>query len=105
MKIGHFEILIRKSDRKKDILSNGESVEKQYDELKEKYKKLEEKYDALVERNIAKTIDWNNLMKNVDEKREFILTLQNRIYELEEELIAKNKMIQERNEMKNEKAE
>lgn len=41
-------------------------------------------------------------MKSVDEKREFILTLQNRIYELEEELIAKNKMIQERNEMKHE---
>lgn len=102
MKIGHFEIIIRKEERKKNASSNEKSIQQQYDELKEKYEKLDEKYDTLVRRNIENTIDWNNLMKNVDEKREFILTLQNRIYELEEELIAKNKMIQERNEMKNE---
>ena len=57
------------------------SFHEQYDELKEAYENLEH--------------DYNQEKKTVVEQLEFILQLQNKIYELQKELIAKNKIIQD----------
>lgn len=71
-----------------------ESLQEQYGKLKEAYRKLEDKYDSAVERNLDDKYDHIQLKKTVEEQREFILQLQNKIYTLQEELIAKNKIIQ-----------
>lgn len=71
-----------------------ESLQEQYDKLKEAHRKLEDKYNSAVERNLDDKYDYIQLKKTVEEQREFILQLQNKIYALQEELIAKNKIIQ-----------
>lgn len=71
-----------------------ESIQEQYDKLKEAYRKLEDKYNDAVSRNLDNKYDYIQIKKTVEEQREFILQLQNKIYALQEELIAKNKIIQ-----------
>lgn len=72
-----------------------ESLQEQYDKLKEAYRKLEDKYNDAINRNIGDKYDYIQLKKTVEEQREFILQLQNKIYTLQEELIDKNKIIQD----------
>lgn len=72
-----------------------ESLQEQYDKLKEAYRKLEDKYNDAINRNLDDKYDYIQLKKTVNEQREFILQLQNKIYALQEELIAKNKIIQD----------
>lgn len=70
------------------------SLREQYDKLKEAYETLEEKYDNVIRRNLNDDYDYIQTKKTVNQQREFILQLQNKIYALQEELIAKNKIIQ-----------
>jgi hypothetical protein len=71
-----------------------ESLQEQYDKLKEAYEKLRDKYESVVKRNLDDRYDHIQVQKTINEQREFILQLQNKIYTLQEELIAKNKIIQ-----------
>lgn len=70
------------------------SLQKQYDELKEAYKKLEDKYDHAITQSLNNKYDYIQTKNAVNKQREFILQLQNKIYALQEDLIAKNKIIQ-----------
>lgn len=72
-----------------------EPLQKQYDRLKEAYKNLEDKYNSAIKRSLDDKYDYNQAKKTINEQREFILQLQNKIYALQEELIAKNKIIQD----------
>ena len=75
--------------------SENESLQERYDELKEAHEKLEDKYDSAIKRNLGDKYDYIQIKKTINEQREFILQLQNKIYALQEELIAKNKIIQD----------
>lgn len=72
-----------------------ESLQEQYDKLKEAYEKLRDKYDSAIKRNLDDRYDHIQVQKTINEQREFILQLQNKIYALQEELITKNKIIQD----------
>ena len=69
-------------------------AQKQYDELKEAYEKLKYKYDVAISQHINDKCDYIKAKETIKNQREFILQLQNKIYTLQEELIAKNKIIQ-----------
>jgi len=75
--------------------SETKSLREQYDKLKEAYKNLEDKYSSVLSQNINDKYDYIQVKKTVENQREFILQLQNKIYALQEELIAKNKIIQD----------
>lgn len=66
------------------------ALQEQYDKLKEAYKKLENKYESALNYNDY----YVQAMETVKKQREFILELQDKIAVLQEELIAKNKIIQ-----------
>lgn len=70
------------------------ALQEQYDELKETYEKLKDKYDSVIKQHMNDKYDYIQMKQAVDEKRELILQLQSKIYALQEELIAKNRIIQ-----------
>ena len=74
--------------------SENESLQQRYDDLKEAHEKLKDKYESAIKRNLDDRYDHIQIQKTINEQREFILQLQNKIYALQEELIAKNKIIQ-----------
>lgn len=70
------------------------ALQKQYNELKEAYKNLEDEYNCVIIRKLNGKYDYMETKKTIESQRELILQLQNKIYALQEELIAKNKIIQ-----------
>lgn len=80
----------KKIDMTYKPVSKAKALQEQYDKLKEAYKKLENKYESALNYNDY----YVQAMETVKKQREFILELQDKIAVLQEELIAKNKIIQ-----------